>query len=113
MRLLKYIIDNKMATIGSRLLLRITMVTKKDLAERLSIDTKNISQIGKKQLFIVNSKNFRYTRLYSYYTQVGFLSDKTWIITTEKYSKTTAKQLTQFKNLALKKGYDVITSEEI
>lgn len=70
------------------------MVTKKDIMTRFDLRESQVSQVGSKQLFIVDTiHNGRL--LVSYYTVVGYFNDK-WYLTRYKYSKTTSKQLTQF-----------------
>ena len=69
------------------------MITIKDIQARFSLRKSQVSQIGSKQLFIVDTYNGRL--LLSYYTVVGYFNDK-WYLTKYKYSVTTSKQLSQF-----------------
>ena len=72
-------------------------ITKKDLKNRFNTIS-GIEQIGNKQLFTATIDG-KYV-LISYYTIVGIFDSVNWewLITTEKYSVTTSKQLTQFLN---------------
>lgn len=54
-------------------------------------DIENLQQIGNKNLYIGDGKY-----LISYKTIVGVLHEGVWLLTTDKYSRTTSKQLTQF-----------------
>jgi len=70
------------------------MVTKKDIKDRFSLRDSQVSQIGNKQLYIVDTcHNGRL--LLSYYTVVGYFNDN-WYLTRHKYSQTTSRQLSQF-----------------
>jgi hypothetical protein len=69
-------------------------MNKTNLANHLDIDPSSIKQEGSKQLFIVRRSNT--LELYSYFTKVGEMVDGVWNLTTNKYSRTTSKQLTQF-----------------
>lgn len=68
------------------------MVTKQNIINRFSAT--NVTQIGRKQLFTACVDNC--TVLISYYTIVGRHIAGTWYLTTEKYSVTTSKQMSQF-----------------
>ena len=70
-------------------------VTKTEITHRFNNIT-DIQQIDNKQLFTATVNNRRI--LISYYTIVGIydFTNSEWLITTEKYSITTSKQLTQF-----------------
>lgn len=66
----------------------------KELEKRIP-DALDISQVDSKQMAVViHSDNTEW--LYSYWTKVGRHIGGTWYLTTEKYSTTTSKQLTQF-----------------
>lgn len=70
------------------------MVTKKDIINRYNLKPSQVSQVGSKQLFIVDTiHNGRL--LLSYHTVVGYFYDK-WYLTRYKYSSTTSRQLSQF-----------------
>lgn len=85
-------------------------ITKKDVANQFGLPVAAIEQIGSKQLFIVDAANFedcfdsgtkKYYNvrlLVSYRTIVGICKFGEWQITSEKFSPTTSKQLTQFLN---------------
>jgi hypothetical protein len=92
----------------------IMKVTRKILADCLAIDIARIKQIASKQLFIVEETSGVYSHsLYSYKTKVGVCSGNVWQLTTEKYSPTTSKQLTQFANAMSRKGYGVIRTYSV
>ncbi len=76
------------------------MTTIADVKSQFNTD--NVKQVGSKQLFVVNSNT-----LVSYRTIVGKLIDRTWYFTNERCSVTTAKQITQFANEAIRKGFKV------
>jgi len=76
-------------------------ITRRYIANHCGVDITDVEQIGSKQLFIIN--NFLPSAskpveiiLVSYYTIVGKLVAGTWHLTTQKYSVTTSKQLSQF-----------------
>lgn len=74
-------------------------VTKQDIEQLYK--PLSIYQVGKKQLFncvILNKACCPIHVLISYKTIVGIYDShaRTWILTKEKYSRTTSKQLTQF-----------------
>jgi hypothetical protein len=54
-------------------------------------DIENLQQIDNKNLYIGDDKY-----LVSYKTIVGVLVAGTWLLTTDKYSVTTSRQMTQF-----------------
>lgn len=83
-------------------------VTVEELANHLDIDISDIIQIDSKQLFIVKDNE-----LYSYLTKVGFKRDGMWLLTMNKYSGATTKQLTQFFQSCVKEGQPVMYSNEI
>lgn len=70
-------------------------VTKKDVADFYGVWVGRVVQIGFKQLFTVNGN------LISYLTVVGRYDANScvWELTSHKYSATTSRQLTKFKNL--------------
>jgi hypothetical protein len=53
-------------------------------------------QIGFKQLFVLTKKDNTLKLLVSYHTIVGFTIGNVWWLTSNKYSRTTSKQLSQF-----------------
>ena len=69
-------------------------VTRKALSERYSLPIDDIKQVYFKQLFIVQYG--RHKLLISYYTIIGIIVNDMWLITSKHYSRTTAKQITQF-----------------
>lgn len=91
-------------------------VTRTDLANSIGVDTSIVEQVASKQLFIVRRDHHK--ELYSYYTLVGRTCfdenfKAVWLLTTEKYSPTTSKQLTQFANAMRRNGYEVKYSDEV
>ena len=88
------------------------MTTRKDIALQFGLPLEAIEQIGSQQLFKVDCTSYpnsydSYSRKYysvsllvSYKTIVGIYSPaySEWKLTSKSYSKTTAKQLTQFCN---------------
>ena len=86
-------------------------VSVKEIANQFGATKEEITQIGSKQLFIVqcnkhyDSVTRRYYRcpvLVSYKTIVGFFhtADNEWKLTSKTYSRTTSKQLTQFSSVS-------------
>jgi hypothetical protein len=73
------------------------MITKKDVKSLFNNPSIYIEQHGTKQLFTVYDDNRIF--LVSYTTIIGYLDRGTWLFNTTKYSSTTSKQLTFFKNL--------------
>lgn len=72
-------------------------VTKTDVSWIFNVQVDAIKQIDSKQLFIVDSPD-KGRVLISYKTIVGRFTDNEWLLTTERYSETTSKQLNQFAN---------------
>lgn len=70
-------------------------VTKKDIAWTFKVPVGAIKQIDSKQLFIVDLPD-KGRVLVSYKTIVGRFTGNEWLLTTERYSVTTSKQLNQF-----------------
>lgn len=73
-------------------------VTKKDIAKSFNVSLDNVEQVQSKQLFIVYTSNAKL--LVSYYTVIGVyeFNHCAWYITKEKYSTTTSRQITTFRN---------------
>ena len=67
-------------------------ITKKDIKARFGGE---VAQVGSKQLFIVTFPTCQL--LVSYRTIVGYRSDGCWLLTKNKYSPTTSRQLNYFK----------------
>lgn len=85
-----------------------------EMAKTLDVPSSMVERVGSKNLFIVRRENK--LELYSYTTKVGETrlenGQALWLLTTEKYTPTTSKQLTQFANAMRKKGYEIRYSDE-
>lgn len=75
------------------------MVTIKTIQELYPAAT--IKQVDSKQMFIITVSSR--SKLLSYKTIVGLLVDDVWMLTPNKHSRTTSKQLTQFARSKLVK----------
>jgi hypothetical protein len=73
------------------------MIKKTDIKNLFNNKNLYVEQHGAKQLFTVYDDNRIY--LLSYKTIIGYLDRGTWIFDNHKYSRTTSKQLSYFKNL--------------
>lgn len=73
-------------------------VTKKHIKHYFNVKLEHVKQVQSKQLFIVYTNNAKL--LVSYYTVIGIyeFNHCAWYITKEKFSKTTSRQITKFKN---------------
>lgn len=85
----------------------------KTIKERIqyiyNVTSRDIEQVQSQNLFIVTMKGKRY--LISYTTIIGIELDK-WHFTTERYSPTTSRQLSKFKQgLARHEYIDVSPAE--
>ena len=69
-------------------------VTRKQVANSFGIANSQVKQINSMQLFIINNDT-----LVSYKTIVGRLIDGVWYITSQRYSRTTTRQLNMFKRM--------------
>jgi hypothetical protein len=66
------------------------MTTKTDI--KRIFNTQDVEQLGAKQLFIVGGN-----KLVSYTTTIGHLYNGQWYITDEKYSRTTTRHVSYFR----------------
>lgn len=71
-------------------------VTKAELSDKFNIPATSIKQVDHMQLFVITKESGN-KYLVSYYTIVGYKPvNKAWIVTTEKHSPTTNRQLNKF-----------------
>ena len=81
-------------------------VTRRNIANAFGVTLDAVSQCDNMQLFIV--KRPADTVLVSYYTIVGVLKNGTWYLTTQRYSRTTSKQLIRFS-----RGRDCVYTDDL
>jgi hypothetical protein len=76
-------------------------VTKQQVNNELShyIEVESVDQVDNKQLFVVKVADSEIELLVSYYTVIGLRDMYGWYYTERKYSVTTAKQLSKFKQI--------------